>query len=416
MALFKKKSDEGTDEWKQTLVAEDEPVEGDSEFKFKLGKKEEDEDLEEEDVEQDEDDFFDAFDEDEPEDEYEDIPDEEEAVAGDEPETEWPATGDPWGGDEPAPEPEFGLEPATAVQHPPEERPDAQVISEPRWTPKHRTPINEIRKQIDKLDVGARQRPKNLDKWLEPRPTQEHEPLPGHGIELIPSNIRNKRIVYETEGGFVVEVEYREGGDLKTKYYTASNAPGRQKALASIKSGAYAQVTTVTDAMIAEASKRATKKTSKRGTPGKVTTWPIKHKTNVTDIEGVGDEYQARLKEIGYYTTDQLRLGNPKIIAAHVGVTENTVRRWQAQAELMLVSGVGKQLAELLARAGVDSIEALKKATPKRLSETVKGVQKDRKVRITTTGVGPKRAGNIIRAARKMQKRSQSFPELGPVN
>lgn len=413
MALFKKKSEEGAKEWEQTLVAEDEPVEGDSEFQFKLGKKEEEEKQESADEEDEE--FFDAFEEDEPpEDEFEPVPPDDEFSDTDE-EPSWPGPGDPWRGDEPAPEPEFGLGPARPVQHPPDERPEARVVSEPRWTPKHRTPINEIRKRVDKLDVGGRTRPKNLDKWLKPRRPATDEPLPGKGIELIPSNIRNKRIVYETEGGFVVEVEYREGGDLKTKYYTVSNAPGRQKALASIKSGAYAQVTTVTDQMIADASKRSTKKTSKRGQAGKVTTWPIEHKTNVTDIEGVGDEYQARLKEIGYYTTDQLRLGNPKIIAAHVGVTEGTVRRWQAQAELMLVPGVGKQLAELMVRAGIDGLDALKEPTPKQLSDAVKAVQKDRKVRITSTGVGPKRAGNLIRAVRKIRKRSQAFPELGPV-
>ncbi len=406
MALFKKKSDEGAKEWEQTLVAEDEPVEGDSEFKFKLGKKDEAE------VEED-DDFFDAFDEEATdEDDLDDEPSDEDFEDDDSP---WPSTSDPWAGDEPAPEPEFGLEQAGAVQHPPEERPDVRVVSEPVWTPKHRTPISEIRRRVDKLEIDGRKRPKNLDKWLKPRKAADEGPLPGHGIELIPSNIRSKRIVYETEGGFVVEVEYREAGDLKTKYYTVSNAQGRQKALASIKSGSYAQVTTVTDEMIAQASKRTKKGKGTRIKAGKVTTWPVKHEVNVTDIEGIGDEYQARLKEIGYYTTDQLRLGNPKIIAAHVGVTEQTVRLWQAQGELMLVPGVGKQLAELMARAGIDSIDALKKSTPKELSETVKAAQKDRKVRITTTGVGPKRAGNLIRAARKLRKRSQAFPELGPL-
>lgn len=404
MALFKKnKSDEGAKEWEQTLVAEDEPVEGESEFKFQLGTKK-DEKPGEDEVDDEEDDFFDAFDEDAPEEE--DFESEEDA---------WPETSDPWAGDEPAPEPEFGLEPASVVQHRPEALPDAKVVSEPVWTPKHRTPINEIRKRVDKLDVDARTRPKNLDKWLKPRKAAGDEPVPGQGLELIPSNIRNKRIVYETEGGFVVEVEYREGGDIKTKYYTVSNKPGRQKALGSIKSGSYAQVTTVTDEMIADASKRTPKGKGKRVRAGKVTTWPIKHKTNVTDIEGVGDEYQARLKEIGYYTTDQLRLGNPKIIAAHVGVTEQKVRQWQSQAELMIVPGIGKQLAELMVRAGIEGLDDLKDATPKQLVDQVKEAQKNRKVRITSTGVGRKRADSLIRAARRIRKRSQSFPELGPL-
>lgn len=409
MALFKKKEEEGAKEWEQTLVAEDEPTEGESEFKFALGKKDEPKDLE---PEEDDEDFLGAFDE-EPteEDEFADLPDDDE-FPDEEPFAS--AAPDPWAADEPGPEPEFGLQPASPVRHPLDQQPDVQVVSTPIWTPRYRTPINEIRKKIDGLSVGERKRPKNLEKWLGPRRAGEDFVVPGEGMELIPSNIRHKRIVYETEGGFVVEVEYREGGELRTKYYTVSSEQGRQKALSSIKSGTYAYVTTVTDEMITQASKRTTKQTKKRIKPGKITTWPVKNEINVTDIEGIGDEYQARLKEIGYYTTDQLRLGNPKIIASHVGVRDGAVRRWQIQSELMLVPGVGKQLAELLARAGVTSIDDLKKRTPKELSEAVKAIQKDREVRITSTGVGPKRAGNILRAARKMRKRSQTFPELGP--
>jgi predicted flap endonuclease-1-like 5' DNA nuclease len=301
------------------------------------------------------------------------------------------------------------------VQHAVEASPETVIVREPQWSPRRPETISEIEREIDRLKVGPFTRPKNIEKWLAEATVSDDGGAPGEGMELIPSNIRSKRICYETEGGFVIEVEYREAGDVRTKYYTISKKQGRRQALAAIKSGSYAKVTNVTDEMIAALKPSRRKAGRKRIQAGTVSTWPITNKVNVTDIEGIGDEYQARLKEIGYYTTDQLRLGNPNILAAHVSVREAVVRQWQSQAEIMLVKGVGKQMAELLTRAGINGIDDLKTETPKALADKVKAAREGRKVRITAAGVGPKRAQTIIREARALRRRAQEFPELGPV-
>jgi predicted flap endonuclease-1-like 5' DNA nuclease len=426
MALFKKKpAEDGAKEWEQTLVAEDTPPDGDSEFKFKLGKGEEESD----------DSLFDddapepATDDAIQEDDILSMPGDEEAVNFDEPQ-DAPAALDPdqevavnppWD-DEDGPD-AFTAEdmddPAEAVRMADPESgrprmaapvgPESYVYS---WTPRHRETIARIEKLVDEVTPYKPKPRKALGKWL--TATAEDDSPEGEGMELIPSNIRSKKIVYETEGGFVVEVMYREAGDLRRKYFTVSSTGGRTKALASIKSGTYAKVTTVTDSMIEALKAPGRRKGGPRASPGKIKTWPIENTTNVTDVEGIGDEYQGRLKEIGFYTTDQLRLGNPAILAAHLGTTEANVQYWQQQAELMLVKGVGKQQAELLVRAGVRSIKDLKALTPKKLTKMIDDVAKGRKVRISGRGIGPKTAATLIREARKLRPRLQPFPELGP--
>ncbi len=91
----------------------------------------------------------------------------------------------------------------------------------------------------------------------------------------------------------------------------------------------------------------------------------------VAKVEGIGDAYAQRLAEAGVETTARLLFEDAASLGARVDVPEKRVRRWQAQAELMLIKGVGPQYAEALARSGIDSVNALKRGDAQAIADQV---------------------------------------------
>ena len=82
----------------------------------------------------------------------------------------------------------------------------------------------------------------------------------------------------------------------------------------------------------------------------------------VIDIEGIGEEFAAKLQQAGIEDTHQLIDADAKRLAKATGIQEKLVRTWQSMADLMRIDGIGKQFAEVLVRAGVSSVEALAEA------------------------------------------------------
>ena len=82
----------------------------------------------------------------------------------------------------------------------------------------------------------------------------------------------------------------------------------------------------------------------------------------IVDIEGIGDVYAAKLNEAGIKTTDDLlnqcatRAGRRKMAEA-TGISEKLILRWTNHADLFRINGVGPQFAELLEKAGVDTVK-----------------------------------------------------------
>lgn len=107
----------------------------------------------------------------------------------------------------------------------------------------------------------------------------------------------------------------------------------------------------------------------------------------VSSIEGIGPEYTEQLEKLGIEDTKQLWMASAKHIAEHIGASEQTVRHWQNRAELMAVSGIGKQYAELLERSGIRTIGDLAESKTKTLLRKV-----DRKQR----GLGHYIQGNAL--------------------
>ncbi len=98
--------------------------------------------------------------------------------------------------------------------------------------------------------------------------------------------------------------------------------------------------------------------------------------TNVQEIEGIGETYSARLKDIGISTTGQLKQANPLTTAKALGVHAREVRDWQSMADLMEINGVGKQYSELLMRAGIHSVDELAGSDPAKVFAATEAIEK----------------------------------------
>ena len=82
----------------------------------------------------------------------------------------------------------------------------------------------------------------------------------------------------------------------------------------------------------------------------------------VTDIEGIGPNYAAKLGALAIFTTDDLlaqgstKKGRTAIVEI-TGIPENLVLTWVNHADLHRIKGVAAQFSELLEAAGVDTVK-----------------------------------------------------------
>ena len=93
----------------------------------------------------------------------------------------------------------------------------------------------------------------------------------------------------------------------------------------------------------------------------------------IDEIEGIGPAYREKLQGAGIGTTDDLleQCCTPqgrKAIAEKTGVSEKNILGWTNMADLMRVSGIGRQYAELLEASGVDTIKELRNRNAENLA------------------------------------------------
>ena len=105
----------------------------------------------------------------------------------------------------------------------------------------------------------------------------------------------------------------------------------------------------------------------------KITTY-VSLDDGVEVINGIGPKYGNRLRFSGVGVVDDLlREGatwkGRRNLADNVGVATNKVFRWVNQADFYRIGGVGRQYADLLDTAGVDTIIDLSRRNPKHLYE-----------------------------------------------
>jgi predicted flap endonuclease-1-like 5' DNA nuclease len=94
--------------------------------------------------------------------------------------------------------------------------------------------------------------------------------------------------------------------------------------------------------------------------------------SDVIEVEGIGEVYANKLKEVGIATSEALleqgatRVGREKI-AKDSGIGHALILRWVNHVDLFRIKGVHSQYAELLEAAGVDSVPELAQRNPTNL-------------------------------------------------
>jgi len=89
-------------------------------------------------------------------------------------------------------------------------------------------------------------------------------------------------------------------------------------------------------------------------------------------IEGIGESYETKLKEVGVSSVEGLletcssKKGR-KELAEKTGITEKLILKWANHADLARIKGIGGEYAELLEAAGVDTVAELAKRKPDNL-------------------------------------------------
>ncbi|HSJ58702.1 MAG TPA: DUF4332 domain-containing protein [Anaerolineae bacterium] len=86
--------------------------------------------------------------------------------------------------------------------------------------------------------------------------------------------------------------------------------------------------------------------------------------TKLIDIEGIGEAYAGKLKDVGLATVEDLleRCSTPagrQEIADSIGITSRRILEWVNHADLFRVKGIGSEYSDLLEEAGVDTVPEL---------------------------------------------------------
>lgn len=105
----------------------------------------------------------------------------------------------------------------------------------------------------------------------------------------------------------------------------------------------------------------------------------------IEHIEGIGESYGAKLRANGITTTKALlkacadRKGRAST-AKETGLDEARLLKWANMADLMRIKGVGKQYAELLEAAGVDTVKELRNRRADNLAVKMTEVNGEKKL------------------------------------
>ena len=94
----------------------------------------------------------------------------------------------------------------------------------------------------------------------------------------------------------------------------------------------------------------------------------------ITQIEGIGKAFSARLAEAGIVSVEQMLEAcktkkDRKELAGKSGITEEQITTWANHADLFRIKGIAGQYADLLEASGVDTVRELAQRNPENLAE-----------------------------------------------
>ncbi len=102
-------------------------------------------------------------------------------------------------------------------------------------------------------------------------------------------------------------------------------------------------------------------------------------------IEGIGEVYADKLREVGVRTVEKLlKEGASKKgradLAESTGISEKLILTWTNHADLFRITGIGSQYAELLEAAGVDTVVELSTRNAENLCNKMLEVNEEKKL------------------------------------
>ena len=105
----------------------------------------------------------------------------------------------------------------------------------------------------------------------------------------------------------------------------------------------------------------------------------------IDEIEGIGPAFKEKLSAAGIANTDQLlekcaSAKGRKETAEVVGISASELLKWADMADLMRISGVGRQFGELLKAAGVDTVKELRTRKAENLTPKLAEVNAEKKL------------------------------------
>lgn len=103
----------------------------------------------------------------------------------------------------------------------------------------------------------------------------------------------------------------------------------------------------------------------------------------LSDIEGIGETYEKKLKEIGIGSLEKLLEDGAKPsgrsnIAKESGISEKLILTWVNKADLTRVKGISSQYADLLEFSNVNTIPQLATRNAQNLTDKIAEVNEQR--------------------------------------
>lgn len=132
---------------------------------------------------------------------------------------------------------------------------------------------------------------------------------------------------------------------------------------------------------------------------------------DVEELEGIGPQYAAALREAGVRTTKRLCSEDADALARQSGISAKHIAAWQSMAELTLVKGIGPQYAEAIVRAGIDGIAELKRRSASRIAKQINDYLGGLDNNVLGTGITEARVNGWKEAAKGMRKKRMIVPK-----
>lgn len=127
----------------------------------------------------------------------------------------------------------------------------------------------------------------------------------------------------------------------------------------------------------------------------------------LTDVEGIGPANAKKLKAAGIGSTDTLlklccdRKGRAAA-AKQTGISEDKLLTWVNHVDLFRIKGIGEEYADLLERAGVDSVPELGKRKADNLHAAI--LETNRKKKLVRQPPAASQVAAWIDQAKKLPK------------